>query len=456
MSVVKLPEVVESLSKPGDFMQAKPRDRQQNLYEVQLEFLCDSSQPLMRLSRVIDWSHFDKTFGSLYSDGQGRPAKPTRLMVGLHYLKHAQDLSDEEVVHQWVQNPYWQYFCGEETFQHELPIDPSSMTRWRNRLKSEGLETLLSETIHAGLKTKVLSRTSLHRLNVDTTVQEKAVTFPTDSKLYHRMREKLVKEAKVCEVELRQSYKRLSKKSLIMQGRYRHARQGKRANKQVRKLKTYLGCVTRDIERKIACSSNLQAHFAPLLETARRLLSQQRQDKNKLYSLHAPEVECIAKGKAHKKYEFGCKVSITTTSKDNFVVGSQALHGNPYDGHTLNGAVEQAERLGDFEAKEIYVDRGYRGHDYEGPATVHLARTGMRKVKPTLRRWLKRRSAIEPVIGHMKTDGRLGRNYLLGVEGDRINAILCGAGHNIRKLLRAFLLFLFSWLFKNYFRPIAQ
>ncbi|MDP7059173.1 MAG: IS5 family transposase, partial [Candidatus Marinimicrobia bacterium] len=436
-------------------MQAKPRDRQQNLYEVQLGFLCDSSQPLMRLSQVIDWSHFDEAFGNLYSEGQGRPAKPTRLMVGLHYLKHAQDLSDEEVVYQWVQNPYWQYFCGEETFQHELPIDPSSMTRWRNRLKSEGLEALLFETIHAGLKTKVLKRTSLQRLNVDTTVQEKAVTFPTDSKLYHRMREKLVKEANVCEVELRQSYKRLSKKSLIMQGRYRHARQGKRANKQVRKLKTYLGCVTRDIKRKIEGSPNLQEHFAPLLETAHRLLSQQRKDKNKLYSLHAPEVECIAKGKAHKKYEFGCKVSVATTSEDNFIVGSQALHGNPYDGHTLNGAVEQAERLGDFEAKEIYVDRGYRGHDYEGPAKVHLARTGMRKVKPTLRRWLKRRSAIEPVIGHMKTDGRLGRNYLLGVEGDRINAILCGAGHNIRKLLRAFLLFLFSWLFKTRFQSIA-
>ncbi len=184
-----------------------------------------------------------------------------------------------------------------------------------------------------------------------------------------------MKEAKVCEVELRKSYKRLSKQSLIMQGRYRHARQDKRANKQVRKLKTYLGCVTRDIERKIACSSNLQAHFAPLFETAHRLLSQQRQDKNKLYSLHAPEVECIAKGKAHKKYEFGCKVSVTTTSKDNFVVGSQALHGNPYDGHTLNGAVEQAERLGDFEAKEIYVDRGYRGHDYKGPDKVTPAKT---------------------------------------------------------------------------------
>ena len=167
---------------------------------------------------MIDWSHFDETFGNFYSEGQGRPAKPTRLMVGLHYLKHAQDLSDEKVVHQWVQNPYWQYFCGEETFQLELPIDLSSMTRWRNRLKSEGLEALLSKTIHAGLKTKVLSRASLQRLNLDTTVQEKAVMFPTDSKLYHRMRERLVKEVRVCEVELRQCYKRLSKKSLIMQG----------------------------------------------------------------------------------------------------------------------------------------------------------------------------------------------------------------------------------------------
>jgi IS5 family transposase len=167
------------------------------------------------------------------------------------------------------------------------------------------------------------------------------------------------------------------------------------------------------------------------------------------------EVECIAKGKAHKKYEFGCKVSITTKSKDNFVVGAQALHYNSYDGHTLNEALEQAERLGDFATQSIFVDRGYRGHNYEGEAKVHLSRQGMRKVKPSLRRWFKRRSTIEPVIGHMKNDGRLGRNYLLGQEGDRINVILCGARHNIRKLLRAFLLFLFRWILKTRFQPIA-
>ena len=437
-------------------MQAKPRDSQGELYSVRLDFLCDETHPLVCLSKVIDWSQFDEAFGQLYSEGQGRPAKPTRLMVGLHYLKHAKGLSDEEVVAQWVENAYWQLFCGEEYFQHELPIDPSSMTRWRNRLKSEGLEKLLEQTIVSGLKAKVLKRTSLQRLNVDTTVQEKAVSFPTDAKLYHNLRIKLVREAKVQGIELRQTYTRKSKQSLVMQSRYAHARQMKRSRKEVRKLKTYLGRVTRDIERKVSGKTELEKQFAPLLEMGHRLLKQKRTDSKKLYSLHAPEVECIAKGKAHKRYEFGCKVSIATTSKDNFVVGTQALHGNPYDGHTLNEAIEQAERLGDFEAKEIYVDRGYRGHDYEGPAKVHLARTGMRKVKPSLRRWLKRRSAIEPVIGHMKTDGRLGRNYLLGVEGDRINAILCGAGHNIRKLLRAFLLFLFSWLFKNHFRQIAE
>lgn len=436
-------------------MQAKARDPQGELYSVRLDFLCDETQPLVRLAKVIDWSQFDESFGKLYSEGQGRPAKPTRLMVGLHYLKHAFDLSDEEVVAQWVQNPYWQLFCGEEFFQHEMPIDPSSMTRWRKRLKSAGLEELLAETIRSGLKTKVLKRTSLHRLNVDTTVQEKAVSFPTDSKLYHRLRIKLVNEAKACGVELRQSYTRKSKQSLVMQSRYAHARQMKRSRKEVKKLKTYLGRVTRDIERKISGNAELKKQFTFLLETSHRLLHQKRTDKNKLYSLHAPEVECIAKGKAHKRYEFGCKVSVATTSKDNFIVGVQALHGNPYDGHTLNGAVEQAERLGDFETKEIYLDRGYRGHNYDGPAKVHLARKGIRKVKPSLRRWLKRRSAVEPVIGHMKNDGRLGRNYLLGEEGDRINAILCGAGHNIRKLLRAFLLFLFSWLFKNRFQSVA-
>jgi len=299
--------------------------------------------------------------------------------------------------------------------------------------------------IRTGLKTKVLKKKSFRKISVDTTVQEKAITFPTDAKLYHRMREKLVDEAGKSNIELRQSYRRKSKQSLVMQGRYSHARQMKRAKKEVKKVKTYLGRVVRDIERKISGNSGLKERFSGLLQMANRLYVQKRNDSNKLYSLHAPEVECISKGKAHKKYEFGCKVGVAATSKDNFVVGVKAFHQNPYDGHTLNESVSQAERLGKFKAKEIYVDKGYRGHDYEGDAMVHVAKRGIKRLKYSLRKWLKRRSAIEPIIGHMKNDGRLGRNYLLGEEGDRMNAIMCGAGHNMRKLLAAFLFFLFGW-----------
>jgi IS5 family transposase len=375
----------------------------------------------------------------------GRPAKPTRLMVGLHYLKHTFDLSDEEVVTQWVENPYWQYFCGVKNFQHEFPIDPSLMTKWRNRIESKGLENLLEETIRVGFKTGTVKRVSVKKLNVDTTVQEKAISFPTDAKLYHRMRERLVHLSKEIGIKLRQNYNRKSKQSLIMQGRYSHARQMKRSKREIKKIKNYFGRVMRDIERKIAGNAVLVEQFSEVLKMSHRLYNQKRNDKNKLYALHAPEVECISKGKAHKKYEFGCKVGIVTTSKDNFVIGAMAFHGNPYDGHTLKESISQAERLGHFSAQEIYVDKGYRKHNYEGSAVVELARGGMKKVKRSLRKWLKRRSAIEPVIGHMKNDGRLGRNYLKGVEGDKMNAVLCGAGHNMRKLLAAFLFFLFGW-----------
>ena len=415
---------------------------------MRLDQILNRRHPLYQLSETIGWESFDETFGKYYSETQGRPAKATRLMVGLHYLKHTFDLSDEEVVGQWVENPYWQYFCGADYFEHESPIDPSLMTKWRNRIKSEGLEKLLGETIKAGLKSKVIKERSLGKINVDTTVQEKAITFPTDAKLYHKMREKLVDLASAKNIKLRQSYKRKSKKSLMMQGRYSHARQMKRAKKEVRSLKVYLGRVVRDIERKIAGHTGLEELFSESLNLAHRILSQQRHDSPKVYSIHAPEVECISKGKAHKKYEFGCKVSVAATSKDNFVIGVKAFHGNPYDGHTLNESVLQAEQLAEFKAKKIFVDRGYRGHDYDGDGIVHIARAGMKKLSASLRKWLKRRSAIEPIIGHMKNDGRLKRNYLLGAEGDQINAILCGAGQNLRKLLAAFLFFLFYRLFQ--------
>lgn len=238
-----------------------------------------------------------------------------------------------------------------------------------------------------------------------------------------------------------------------MHSRYAHARQYKRARRQRRKLKTYLDRVTRDIERKLQPAQLKE--FEKLLGLSHRLLSQKRHDKNKLYSIHAPEVVCISKGKSHKRYEFGCKVGVITTMKKPFVVGIQAFEGNPFDGHTLSSSIEQAERLSSFKAEEVYVDRGYRGHDYKGGAAVHIVRLGWRKLPRSLRRWLKRRSVVEAVIGHSKNECRLARNHLLGVEGDKINAILRGCGYNIRRLLREFIFWLYKILFAGQFHHPA-
>ncbi len=426
-------------------MQAKAKSPQMELFKTPLKKIINTKHALCILAAKIQWSEFDNAFGPLYCEGKGRPGNPTRLMVGLHYLKHTYNLSDEEVVLQWLENPYWQYFCGNEYFEHDFPIDASSMTRWRKRVSVAGMEKLLGETINAGLDIGVLKKASMNKLNVDTTVQEKAISFPTDAKMYHRMREMLVNMSKDHGVTLRQSYKFKSKRSLFMSGRYSHARQMRKFNRELRRLRTYLGRVVRDIERKTAGDEALSNIFSEPLSLAQRVLNQRRQDKNKLYSLHAPEVECIAKGKAHKKYEFGCKVSIAATSRECFVVGMKAHHGNPYDGHTLKDAVLQAESITDLKAKEIYVDRGYKGHNYKGDALVHIAGRGKRRLKASIRKWLKRRSAIEAVIGHAKTDGRLGRNFLMGREGDNINAILSGCGYNIRKLLKVLLFCLFFW-----------
>jgi IS5 family transposase len=365
-------------------------------------------------------------------------------MVGLHYLKHAFDESDESVVARLLENGYWQYFCGFDFFIHNLPLDPSMMTRWRQRIGSKNMAQLLSETLETAKREGHLTKAHMERVNVDTTVQEKAIAYPLDAKLYHQARVLLVKAAKDRGIALRQSYQRLGKRSLIMSGRYAHARQMKRAKRERKKLKNYLGRVYRNILRNCPQPDK---QLAELLHNAKRILNQQRHDKHKLYSLHAPEVECIAKGKAHKKYEFGCKVSVVTTSKDNWIIGVEALHQNPYDGHTLKGALRQMKQIVGWAAKHAYCDKGYKGNPKQlGPTSIHLANRRKSSMKPSEWRWFKRRSAIEPVIGHMKQDNRMDRNYLKGTEGDEMNAILAACGFNLRKLLRAFIWLIFKEL----------
>jgi len=299
------------------------------------------------------------------------------------------------------------------------------------------MEQLFRQTLLTAGKTGLLRDSHLNKVNVDTTVQEKAIAYPTDARLYHKMRVKLVRLAKKLGIELRQSYERVGKKALLMQGRYAHARQMKRARKETKKLKQYLGRIARELRKNAVAVASEE--LEELLCRSEQLLKQQKHDKNKLYSCHAPEVECIAKGKTHKKYEFGCKVSVATTSRDNWIVGIQAHHGNPYDGHTLSDVLSLVKRMSGGSVKEAYCDRGYRGHKVAGDTIVHIA-GAKRRVSRSLRKWLRRRSAIEPVIGHLKSDTRMDRNYLKGALGDKINALLCGSGANIRKLIAAFFL----------------
>lgn len=433
-------------------MKPKSRVPQRELFGAHLSEMLNPEHPLYVLAERIDWPQFELAIDGCYAKELGRPGVNTRLMVGLMYLKHAFDESDESVVARWVENPYWQFFCGCEYMQHELPIDPSLMSKWRSRVGAERLETLLEATIDAGLAMKAIKPQELLKVNVDTTVQEKAIAFPTDARLYQKMRVALIRKAKQLHIPLRQSYRFIGKKTLFWQGRYAHARQMKRAAKMTRKLKTILGRVVRDIGRKARKIKGQIADgpLGELLALAHRLLAQTRTSKNKIYSIHAPEVECIAKGKAHKRYEFGCKSSVATTSKNNWIVGAHALHGNPYDGHTLEGAIAQVERLTKKTPDDVIVDKGYQGHGYKGSATVHVVRTIPKRATRAVRRMLKRRAAIEPTIGHLKSDNRLSRNHLTGKTGDQINTLLAAAGYNLRKLLRwvVFSLFfgLIEWL----------
>ncbi len=265
---------------------------QRELFQIDLEQLIDLSHPLVRLGLVIDWSSFEQMLGSTYHPSQGAPGLSTRLMVALHYLKYQLDLSDEDVVAAWVENPYWQHFSGMKYFQHQVPIDPSSMTRWRQRLGDAGADQMLRATIEAGIAMRVIRPAELKRINVDTTVQTKAIRFPTDARLYQRMRERLVKAARAEGVSIKQSYQHVGRRLLMQSSRYAHARQMKRARACTRKLKTQLGRVAREIERQLETPSN---RLAKLLATAHQIYSQQRHDKNKIYSVHEPEVQCIAR-----------------------------------------------------------------------------------------------------------------------------------------------------------------
>jgi IS5 family transposase len=423
----------------------RPNERrstgQADIFRSRLDQIIDMRHPLVRLARQVDWGFLEGRFGAAYTDRPGRPPLATRLMAGLAILKAMHDLSDEALCERWVENPYFQFFCGEEFFRHKPPFDRSSMSRWRARMGEAKLAALVQESLATAVRTGAAKPSDFSMVIVDTTVQPKNVAFPTDARLLHRARERLVRLAKAHGIKLRQTYERVGKLALIKHQRYAHAKQFKRAGKALRTLRTQLGRVMRDIRRKIEGDAHLTAAFAAQLSLAGRVLTQkQRQRGPKVYSLHAPEVECIGKGKAHKPYEFGVKVSVATPIRrcrgGQFVAHVKALPGNPYDGHTLAKVLPELEAQIGAHLKRIVADAGYRGHNAPERHKLKVFTSGQKRgVTDQIKRDLRRRAAVEPVIGHLKAEHRMGRNYLAHRSGDANNAVLAAAGFNFRLLI---------------------
>ena len=376
----------------------------------------------------------------------GRPKLPIRLMASLVYLKNCFNLSDEEVCARWSENILWQHFSGMEYYEHRLPCDATQIGRFRRVLGEDGLEQLLKATIDMAVAIKAVKPKDLERVIVDTTVQEKAISHPVDSRLLEIARHKIVGAAKRAGIQLKQTLAKEGKELRRRAGGYAHAKQFRRLRKVVNRQRTLLGIVMREVQRKrqapdlTARSATAVSDLTMWLERAERIRTQRTKDKNKLYALHAPEVECIGKGKARKPYEFGVKAAIVVSHKTGLMMGARTFPGNPYDGHILSAVMEQvANLMQDVPAKikQIVVDLGFRGVDADNPGQEIIHRGKIKSLSRQQKTWLRRRQAVEPAIGHLKSDHRMDRCWLQGAVGDALHTISCAAGFNLRWLLRA-------------------
>lgn len=407
--------------------------------------------PLVKLARRIDWDSFNRAYGPRYCDQQGAPAKATRRMVGLHYLKHTFNESDESVVARGVENPYWQYFCGFTHLQHECPIHPTRMTRGRQRLGPEARSQRLPQTLVTAVQQKHLPARELEQVNIDSTVQKKNITHPTDSKRLHRAVVKRVKAARQRGLGWRQSYVRVSRRAAVMAGRDAQAQPFKRMRRELRRRRSYGGRLIRD-RQPPPPESSPPPQVSPVPVMIRRwrngwrlvngsVRRNRRKQTNLTVCTSPPEtIRCIRKGKVHKCYMMGRKAAVATTDFRWAATGSWPRLGvrgnNPDDGHTLAQTLQQVESIPGVHLRAAYLDKGWRGHDYRGPAVIHMAGSKARQLTPTQRPRRRRGSAIEPKMGLAQAEDRLGRCDLKGMMGDAFHAVLAAARANLRKLLR--------------------
>ena len=393
----------------------------------------DPRQPIKQLAETLPWSEFEQAFGKYYSP-EGRPAKPVRLMVGLLLLKQMFNQGDETVVAAWVQNPYWQYFCGMSEFQWQVPCDPSDLVYFRERIGEAGMRRILqvSAQLHG-------DKAQEAEVVVDTTVQEKNITHPTDTKLAHKIIHRCWKLADRHGVKLRRRYRKAVRHYVMAQRWRRDPKKRKAAHRALRKMKVIAGRLIRELERKLpaeVCQAQ-RGNFA----LYRRVLQQQPGDRDKIYSLHEPQVYCLSKGKAHKPYEFGSKASVVMTKTAGVIVGAVAHAENLYDGDALRPALEQTKAITGQQPAKAIVDRGYRGRKEVDGTEVLLPgkpKPGQSKsVSAKMRARFRRRAAIEPVISHLKHQYRLARCFLKGFVGDQVNLLLAAAAWNLKKWLRS-------------------
>lgn len=410
-------------------MLSKKQPEQQLSFYSTFEEQLNHQHPLYILARQIKWEIFEAAFAGLYSAGMGAPAKPIRLMVGLLILKHVRNLSDESMVEQWAENAYYQYFCGEKIFASQPPCVATELVEFRKRIGEKGIELIFKESI------RVNGRDAEEQeATTDTTVQEKNITFPTDARLHKKIIRKCVALADREGIELRQTYVRVVKKLSLDQRFRHHPKNQSKARRADRKIKTIAGRLVRELDRNLPAAHPFRIH----LDLFQKVLAQKKHDTKKIYSLHEPHVQCISKGKEHKKYEFGSKVSIMTTKNTGVIIGALNIPNNDYDAHTLQPALEQQQRLSGITLKNNFVDRGYRGIKQVLGTNIIIPQYNSNNTayqKQKMRKGFRRRAAIEPRIGHLKQDHRLSRNFYSGIFGDDINVMLAAAAMNFKRMI---------------------